>query len=183
VAYVVAVSGISGSGKTSVIRRAIDLLGDAVALYFDDYAAASTYPRDLKGWIERGANVDEWRTPALADAVRRLRGDASGVVLVEEPFGKLRREMAGLIDLAVYLEAPGDVLLTRRLLREIEEQRDVDQLIERLRLDLTRHLDLGRELDALGASALRDSADVVVDATKSVDEVAAEVVAEIRRRR
>ena len=57
-AYVVAVSGISGAGKTSVIRRASELLESAVGLYFDDYAAASTYPPDLKEWVERGANVD-----------------------------------------------------------------------------------------------------------------------------
>ena len=181
-AYVVAVSGISGAGKSSVIRCAVDLLGDATALYFDDYAAVSAYPSDLRAWIERGANVDEWRTPELADAVRRLRAGPTAVVLVEEPFGRLRREMAGLIDLAVHLDVPGDVLLARRLLRQIEERRDVDQLIEQLRLDVMHHLAVGRELDALGSSAVRDAADVVVDGTKSVDEVAAEVVDEVRRR-
>lgn len=182
-AYVVAVSGISGAGKTSVIKRAVDVLGDAVALYFDDYASVSAYPPDLKAWIERGADVDEWHTPQLAEALRRLRAGTVAVILVEEPFGKLRREMAGLIDLAIHIDVPADVLLARRLLRQIEEGRDVDELIARLHLDVKHHLTLGRELDALGSAAAKEAADVVVDGTQSVNEIAAVVVAEIRRRR
>ena len=182
-AYVVAVSGISGAGKTSVIRRAVDILGDAAAVYFDDYVASSTYPPDLKDWVERGANVDEWKTPVMAAELRKLREDPAAVILVEEPFGKLRREMSGLIDLAVHVNVPANVLLARRLMRRIEEGRDVAELIDRLHLDLKQHLSLGRELDALGSAAARGAAHVVVDGTKSVNEIAEEVVAEIRRRR
>lgn len=181
-AYVVAVSGISGAGKTSVIRRASDLLESATGLYFDDYAASSTYPPDLMEWVERGANVDEWQTPQLAADLRALRESSNAVVLVEEPFGKLRREMAGLIDLAIHLEVPGDVLLARRLMRRIEEQRGSEELIERLEQDMRHHLAAGRDLDALGSTEARKAADVVVDATKSIDEIAERVVAEIRRR-
>jgi uridine kinase len=181
-AYVVAVSGISGAGKTSVIRRAAGLLEPAACLYFDDYAASSTYPPDLKEWVERGANVDEWQTPQLAADLRALREGPNAVVLVEEPFGKLRREMAGLIDLAIHLDVPGDVLLARRLMRRIEEQRDSEELIERLEHDLRHHLAAGRKLDALGTAEARKAADIVVDATVSIDEIAERVVAEIRRR-
>jgi len=183
VAYVVAVSGISGAGKSSVIRSVIDILGDAAAIYFDDYVSSSTYPPDLKEWVERGANVDEWKTPVMAEELRRLREGEADVVLVEEPFGKLRREMKDLIDLAVHIDVPADVLLARRLMRRIEEGRDVAELIERLRADMKHHLDLGRALDHLGSSAAKSAADVVVDGTKSVNEIAEEVVAEIKQRR
>jgi uridine kinase len=181
-AYVVAVSGISGAGKSSVIRRTAEILDSATALYFDDYAATSTYPPDLKEWVERGANVDEFQTPQLAADLRALREGPNVVVLVEEPFGKLRREMAGLIDLAIHLEVPGDVLLARRLMRRIEEQRGSDELVERLEHDMRHHLAVGRDLDALGSAEVGKAADVVVDATRSVDEIAERVAAEIRRR-
>jgi len=182
VAYVVAVSGMSGAGKSSVIRRAVEILGDAAALFFDDYVASSSYPPDLKEWVEHGANVDEWKTPVMAADLRKLRDSAVAVILIEEPFGKLRGEMTPLIDLAVHIEVPADVLLARRLLRRIEEERDAAELIDRLHLDMTRHLTLGRELDALGAAAARGAADVVVDGTKRVNEIAEEIVGEIRRR-
>jgi uridine kinase len=182
VAYVVAMSGMSGAGKSSVIRRAAEILGDAAAVFFDDYRESSLYPPDLKEWVEHGANVDEWKTPVMAADLRKLREDGPAVILVEEPFGKMRREMAALIDLAIHIEVPADVLLARRLMRRIEEGRDAVELIERLRRDMTDHLTIGRELDALGAAAAREAADLVVDGTKSVNEIAEEVVGEIRRR-
>ncbi|MGA8808639.1 MAG: hypothetical protein WB973_12250 [Thermoanaerobaculia bacterium] len=181
-AYVVAMSGMSGAGKSSVIRRAAEIIGDAAAVFFDDYRESSFYPPDLKEWVEHGANVDEWKTPVMAADLRKLREDGPAVILVEEPFGKMRREMAALIDLAIHIEVPADVLLARRLMRRIEEGRDAFELIERLRRDMTDHLTLGRELDALGAASAREAADLVVDGTKSVNEIAEEVVGEIRRR-
>jgi uridine kinase len=182
-AYVVAISGVSGAGKTSVIKHARDLLGDAVALYFDDYAEQSTYPRDLKEWIERGANVDEWQTPHFAADLRKLRAASERtVLLVEEPFGKLRREMAGLIDLDIHIDVPADVLLARRLLRRLEEERGSAELNERVARDLNHHLALGRRLDALASTEMSRSADFVVDGTKDVPEIAGEIVAAIRQR-
>ena len=181
-AYVVAISGISGAGKSSVIRRTAEILGSAAVLYFDDYAATSTYPPDLKDWAERGANVDEFQTPQLAADLRSLRDGPNEVVLVEEPFGTMRREMSGLIDLAIHLDVPGDVLLARRLMRRIEEQRDSAELIARMEQDMRHHLAVGRNLDALGSAELGKAADVVVDATMTVDEIAERVAAEIRQR-
>jgi thymidylate kinase len=87
-----------------------------------------------------------------------------------------------MIDLAIHLDVPGDVLLARRLLRRIEEERDAAELIERLQRDLKHHLTLGRDLDTLGSTAAKNAADVVVDGTKSVNEIAESIAAEIRRR-
>jgi len=182
-AYVVAVSGVSGAGKTSVIQHALALLVEAVALYFDDYRAGSTYPPDLKEWIERGANVDEWQTPQFAEDLRKLRAaSVPAVVLVEEPFGKLRREMAGLMDLAIHIDVPADVLLARRLLRRIDEERGSGELIDRLVRDMKHHLAIGRGLDAMASMEMSKAADVVVDGTKEVREIAENVVAAIRQR-
>ncbi len=183
--YVVAVSGIAGAGKTSVIKRAIEVLGNAAALYFDDYRDVSTYPPDLKDWAQRGADVDEWKTPQLAHDLRALRetGTAS-VIIVEEPFGKMRREMADLIDLAMHLDVPADVLLVRRLLRRLGEERHQfgDQLLDQLHRDLHEYLAIGRELVALGAVQVKDAADVVLDGTKSVEEIAETLAGQVRRR-
>lgn len=196
-AFVIAVSGISGAGKSSVIQRTVELLGGASTLQFDDYASVSTYPPDLRDWMERGANVDEWKTPQLADDLRQLRaGEAvtlpsgrrivepAAFIVIEEPFGKLRSEMRDLIDLAAHVDVPADVLLARRLLRRLEEERHLfgDGLLDQLHRDLRQHLAAGRELDALGSAAARDAADLVLDGTGTVDEIAQTLVAEIRKR-
>ena len=198
VEYVVAVSGMSGAGKTRVVRRAVEILGNAAALHFDDYISVSTYPPDLQQWLAEGADVDVWRTPRLSDDIRALRaGKAivlpeSGVVVepaevlvLEEPFGKMRREMAGLIDLAVHIDVPIDVMLARRLLRRLSEEREQygESLLDQLRSDLEHHVASGRLLQARGAVVARDAADVVLEGTLSIDELARAVADEVRRRR
>lgn len=178
-AYVVAIAGVSGAGKSSVIRRSIELLGEGAALHFDDYRETSEYPSDLRDWAARGGAVDEWKTPRLADDLRTMRDEATAaVIFVEEPFGKMRQEMAGLIDLAIAIDVPPDVLLARRLMRRVDEG-----MIEKIEGDLRYHLDTGREIDALASAAIRNAADVVVDGTKSIDEIASEAAEAIIQRR
>jgi uridine kinase len=195
--FVVAVSGISGSGKSSVIARTVQLLGDAAVLQFDDYATVSTYPQNLKEWLEQGADVNAFETPRLAEDLRRLRAGAAialpedrgvlapaPVILLEEPFGRMRREMAPLIDFAAHLDVPVDVLLARRLLRRLTEERDLgDVLYDRLQRDLEQHLAAGRDLDRRGATEIAAAADVILDGTRTVEENAQVLAGEIRARR
>src|SRR5262245_62134529 len=43
-AFVIVIGGTSGAGKSSLVRRTAELLGDAVTLHFDDYKSVSVYP-------------------------------------------------------------------------------------------------------------------------------------------
>jgi uridine kinase len=198
VTYVVAVSGMSGAGKTSVVRRTVEILGDAVSLHFDDYVSVSVYPSDLRQWLEEGADVHVWKTPRLAGDIRALRAgqtvvlpesgvvvEPADVLVIEEPFGRMREEMAELIDLAVHIDVPADVMLARRLLRRLSEEREQlgERLVDTLRQDLEYHLGSGRLLQARGADVVRDAADLVLDGTLSIDQLARGVADEIRRRR
>jgi uridine kinase len=193
--FVIAVSGFSGAGKTSLVERTADLLGNASRLHFDDYRSVSTYPQDLKAWLDAGADPDAWETPRLASDLRRLRsGEAVGMldgtvvepsqfIVLEEPFGRSRRETSELIDLVAHLEVPADVLLARRLLRLLEDEAGGrgPELIERLIHDLRHHLAAGRELAAAADAHVRRTADLVLDGLKPVDELAATLIAEVRR--
>jgi uridine kinase len=193
--FVVAVSGVSGAGKTSVVRRTVEILGDAVALHFDDYAPVSTYPADLVLWFREGAHVDAWQTPHLAADLRRLRnGEAialpetgriiepASCIVVEEPFGRLRVELAGLIDFAAHIEVPADVLLARRLLRRMTEERGRfgESLLDQLQRDLTEHLSAGHQLDALAATIIANAADLILDGRNSIDTIANELAAAVK---
>jgi uridine kinase len=186
---VIAVAGISGVGKTQIVRRVAELLGDAPTLHFDDYAALSTFPSDLRAWLEAGADPNVFQTPAFARDLHALREgkpvssptgrvvEPGQVILIEEPFGRMRIEMAPLIDFAVLLDAPFDVLLARRLVRRFEEEREqigdqLDHLMEVVRADLDHHLDLGWRLHIHAQRALAANADAVLDSTRPIDEVA-----------
>jgi uridine kinase len=64
--FVIAIGGPSGSGKSSVVQQTAHLLGDAITLFYDDYASVSTYPSDFGAWIRDGANPNDWKTPRFA---------------------------------------------------------------------------------------------------------------------
>lgn len=183
---VIAASGLSGAGKTQVILRASELLGGVPVLHFDDYAAVSTFPGDMRTWLEAGADLEAYQTPCFARDLRMLREGRSvtlpgggviqpgDVVLVEEPIGRMRKEMTSLLDFVAFLDAPFDVLLARRLRRRLNEEREQfgEQILEVLQADLDHHLDLGRRLDAHGRRVLSEGSDIVLDSTRPVDEVA-----------
>lgn len=134
-----AIGGPSGCGKTSLVKRVAERLGDAAALFFDDFVEDG--PSDLAQWGgQPGADFARWQTPGLSAALESLKGGSTVTlptlsasvgldrsrttgparfVVVEEPFGRLRPETARMIDFAVCIDAPLHVCLARRLLRQL----------------------------------------------------------------
>jgi uridine kinase len=196
--FVVAVSGTSGGGKTTLVKKAAALLGDVVRLHFDDYIFLGNDPSEIRAWLESGADPDHLKTPRLAEDLRRLRaGEAAEppggrgrvgpaeFVLLEEPFGRSRGDVAPYIDLAAHIELPPDVALARRIVRAIEEREppDPEQMLAHIEHDLKAYLLAGRESYEAADRAARESADLVLDGLRPAAELAAELAAEIRRRR
>jgi uridine kinase len=139
--FVIGISGLRGAGKTTLVDEVARRLG-AAKLLFDDYAylPPSSPPDDLAEWIAEGADLRTWAVPALTEdllalkAGRTLRNrktgvsiDPSAVIVVEEPFGRLRESLRDMIDFAVLIDTPHDIALARSLLRElVSEGAEVD---------------------------------------------------------
>jgi hypothetical protein len=88
---VIAIAGISGAGKSTVIGKLIELLDDATVISFDDYTTPETYPmlddttatyfgyppaetpRDHEAWFKRGADLNEIVSPQLAEHLHALK--------------------------------------------------------------------------------------------------------------
>jgi uridine kinase len=134
---VIAVSGMSGAGKSTVVRGLLDTLTTtdgqrAISLSFDDYQKSPTLTEDvLIERLARGGDPDEWRVEQLLTDLDTLLGGqpitaARGVgtlgpadiIVVEEPFGRARSQMRSLVDLALHIQLPANVALARRLLRD-----------------------------------------------------------------
>ncbi len=127
--YVIAISSVAGGGKTTLVKRTTELLC-GTALFFDDYDSVSNYP-DEKRWLKDGADMNEWKTPQFAKDLSALRSGNSIVspingntilpsefIIIEEPTGRERIEMASLIDFVVVINTPLEIALARVLLRE-----------------------------------------------------------------
>ena len=200
--YIIAVSSVSGGGKTTLVKRTADFL-KGTALFFDNYAAVSKYPSDIKKWVEDGADVNEWKTPQFAQDLAALRSgnsilspiDGASIlpsefIVIEEPMGRERAEMASLIDFVVVIDTPLEIALTRRLLRDLGpiSLEDIDkatkeqlaegvlQIVTYLKDYLSGYLDAGRDLYVAVQERAKTTCDLVLDGALPVDELAQQIV-------
>lgn len=118
---VVAISGISGSGKTLLLEKLSNSLS-CPSVFFDDFVDEGTYPEDMKKWVLNGANISDIKTPrmekSLLDLVSKSEAD---YIFVEEPFGKCRAPISALIDKVVLLDMPMEICLSRVISRNIAQ--------------------------------------------------------------
>ncbi len=187
--YIVAISGTSGSGKTSLVNAVAESLGEAVHLHFDDYATVSSYPQDMRAWIDAGADPAEWRTPKLGDDLRALKSgraikapggsriDAAPYAVLEEPFGRARPDVADLVDFVAFVDVPLEIALARRLLRDFDDgaPRQAEGYTRRLYGFLSTYVAVYRDAYVEGVRLARETCDIEVDGMKSVEEIAEEI--------
>jgi uridine kinase len=200
-AFVVAVSGTSGAGKSTLITQAASRLVSATRLHLDDYIILGNDVEEITDWLERGGDPNGLTTPRLVADLRQLIGgravitprnarlvNPASVIIVEEPFGRSRREMAPLIDLAVHLEVPPEVALGRRVLRAIQAHAGSPlgggyaDLVADIAGQLQAFLAIGRKAYQAAERSARGAADAVLDGLRPIDELIEWLVAEIRSR-
>lgn len=197
--FVVAVSGAAGAGKTTLVRRVAELLGDAVALHFDDYKSVAKYPKypeEIPQWIEAGRDLDAWEIPQLLNDLRALRnGQAislpadkgeigpAGIIVLEEPSGRERAGLRELVDIVVLLDIPLDIALARKVVEAFEYCHKLPpaELVQATQrgVDYFSYYPLARELYLTAVERVRQDCDLILDGTRPTDELARELVAVI----
>ena len=116
--FVVAISGASGCGKTSLVKT-LGQKFNCPALHFDDYIEADSYPTDMKLWLEQGCKVSLIQTPRFSEAIIKTKNlnHSSRFLFIEEPFGRERDAMKSLIDKVILIDTPLPLSLERVIAR------------------------------------------------------------------
>ena len=198
---VVVISGSVGSGKTTLTERLAELLGGSPVLIFDHYDQYAEWPQDIDQWIRAGADPNQIRIPRLKeDLLSLLEGtpithpldnrtiSSSEYILIEEPCGRERREIADYIDLVVYVDVPQDLCVVRVIERALGMTgADYERTIEsESRVGLARRLKAVafwlaqykrmRSVYIGVSSIIKQKADIVVDGMRPVDEITQQVL-------
>lgn len=163
---VVAVSGVSGSGKTTIVKQLANEF-DCPFLLFDDHIDKSTYPQNMKNWLKNGANVSLIKTPKFVTSLEKLiKKNSSRFIFIEEPFGKERDSMSPLIDFVVLLDQPMELCLARIIRRHTENPRK--DSITSISNYLNKYVDYFREIYVDAANQVRRNSDLIFQDVVSI---------------
>ena len=200
--YIIAVAAPIGGGKTAVAEAIAARLPDAITISFDRYETATGQPvQNLRQWLARGADFDEFVVPPLREDLERLRrGEAirdpvtkaeisvGKYVVFENPLGREAKSLAAFVDLLIWVEVPQEIALARKLKELVGGflgQRRPDQhtqCLAWLEQYLENYLAIVRDVLKIQQERVAAQADLVLPGLRSLEEIASEATSEILRR-
>lgn len=177
--YVIAISAVSGGGKTTVTERLAENLGNSKALYFDDYEFDSE-PEDICEWVEKGADPNEWNLTPLARDIELFieQKPSLDYIVMDYPFAYSQHAISPYLNLTVFIDTPLDIAMARRLLRDYK-----DGTIENVREDLMNYLIRGRFAYTNMLRTTRPNSDVIVDGSSPPEKIVEIIIDELQKRR
>lgn len=166
---VIAITAISGGGKTFITKELQKQLPNSKALYFDDrnYDSNSGID-DICKWHEEGADVNLFNLDLLAEDIETLIKETPDFIILDYPFGYSHNLIANYINFSIFIDTPLDIALARRIIRDYNNT-TVFNIFD----DLKQYLTRGRNAYLYGLDSAKSSADVVIDGSKPVSEIVA----------
>ena len=183
--FVISISGLSGSGKTTITNALRAKLANVAVISFDDYGERVYLDYDINDWSADSSD-DEWHTELIATDVERLISEPLDYIILDYPFGYGNRLVGQYINLAVFVDAPLDVALARRIIRDYTSREentnvaDVEEVsLAALDKELRFYLARSRPTYARMPEIQKPMSDLVVDGTKTPEQIADEILAHI----
>lgn len=144
---IIGISGVGGSGKTTLVE-ALGKVLKATTVLWDDYDPLSQGPDDYIAWYENSRDCNDWKYDALAETLSSLKHGKTvfcpatrrelaptEYVIFDAPLGRKHEATGQWIDLLVFLDTPPDIALARRIIRDYHaskgsEDKDIVEELE-----------------------------------------------------
>ena len=188
--YVVSIAALSGGGKTTIVTALKERLAKSSVIYWDDYGDEVNPTRDINEWAADGFDCNEWNTKPVAVDIERLLKEPLDYIILDYPFGYLNEFVGKHIDLTVYIDTPLDVALARRIIRDYTSRSresdfglaDIEELsLAGLDGELRWYLTNSRPTYAKMPEMHKPVSDLVINGTKSTDEIVEEVLGFVKK--
>ena len=151
---IIGISGGSGSGKTTIVRKISEIVSDFVFLPQDNYYKSAEFISNLNITAFNFDHPDAFDNELLISHLTALKNGQSidmpvydfvhhkrtgqtihikpsKLVIFEGIMIFTNKEVRDLIDLKIYVDTPDDIRFIRRLSRDIKERgRTVDSVVE-----------------------------------------------------
>ncbi|MDP3512816.1 MAG: hypothetical protein Q8S20_08700 [Sulfuritalea sp.] len=200
-AYVIAIAGPVGAGKTTLAQAVARALTDAAILQFDHYERITEQSiEQVRDWMQGGADLDAIAIPGLAEALQALKAGRAVTdpmtgatipsrkyILFETQFGRRHAATGRYIDLMIWVDTPLDVALARKVRQFAAALEGSDPAAARsfgtwLHGYLGNYLDVVAGLLRIQKESVGAGADVVVDGGREVSALQQEVADLVRER-
>jgi uridine kinase len=127
---VIAITGCMGSGKTTLVHHLHQLIPGSAVLFEDHFQTMTQMDlAELEQWKDRGSSIGELNLNGFDRAIREAVG-ASGnlrakepkllppkLLIIESQFGRAHPSLADLVDYQIWIDAPLDLCLARKILQ------------------------------------------------------------------
>jgi uridine kinase len=171
---VIAIAGVSGGGKTTIVTELQQKLPSAKALYFDEYDFKEA-PEDFSKWLEEGANHNAWNIELLIEDLGHLLKEGTlNYIILDYPFAYENAQGAAYIDYAIFIDTPLDIAMARRILREKTYESP-----EKMENELKGYLSYGREAYLEMLKTIKPSSDLVINGALSIKEIVAQILGKV----
>ncbi|HEV8051451.1 MAG TPA: GNAT family N-acetyltransferase [Parachlamydiaceae bacterium] len=173
---IIGISGISGAGKTTLIKRLAEIL-QSTTIFWDDYDEISSGPQDYVEWFYSSKDYNDWIYPKLVDTLHQLKNGETiacpatkrnlaptKYILFDAPLGYCHQGTGKYIDFLICLDTPLDIALARRSIRDYQSKPNPQKMIQ----ELEEYLSKSRLLFIL--SPEEKISELVVDGSLALEE-------------
>ncbi|MFP3356342.1 hypothetical protein R0K17_03195 [Planococcus sp. SIMBA_143] len=161
---IIAITGVSGGGKTALVTHLAKHINNAEALFFDDYDLHG--PEDVLEWVDRGANPHEWDLKPIARDLEELLEQPLDYIFLDYPFAYQHTRIKEYIDLAVFVDTPLDLALARRISRDFHDSSE-----EEIVAQVNYYASHGRRAYIHMLNKIQPDSDLIVDGTLTIKDL------------